>query len=234
MKTVFISYRRHDTAPAAGRVYDRLGRLLSRRNVFFDVDAIAGGKDFVTEMTEAVKKSDLVLLFIGKRWFDPEGAPRILEPNDHVRAEIRVALESTRTILPVLVDGAVMPKADQLPEDIRGIATRNALPLRHETFDDDAENIVATIMGGGRKQRSWDEGGKLGAKIGYAAAGVFAGLAVWIIGGLLFFWLQGQFLADAIGNAANMVLLIAVIVGGALLGFLYEAKRRRRRLQKLA
>jgi hypothetical protein len=234
VKTVFISYRRQDTAPAAGRVYDRLGRLLSKRHVFFDVDTIAGGKDFVTEMTEAVRKSDVVLLFIGKRWLDPEGAPRICEPEDHVRAEVRVALQSAPVLLPVLVDGAAMPRADLLPEDIRGITTKNALPLRHETFDDDAENILATIMGGGRKQRSWDDQGKLGVKIGYAVAGVVAALALWIVAGLVYFWALGQFLAETIGNAANVVLLCGLVVGGALLGFLYEAKRRKRRFHELA
>lgn len=234
MKTVFISYRRQDTAPAAGRVYDRLGRLLSKRHVFFDVDTIGGGKDFVTEMTEAVKKSDVVLLFIGKRWLDPEDAPRICEPDDHVRAEVRVALQNSPMVLPVLVDGAVMPKSDKLPEDIRGITTKNALPLRHETFDDDAENIVSTIIGGGRRQRSWEEQGNLGAKIGYAIGGVFAGLLLWALGGFLYFWLLGHFLAETIGNAANASLLAVMAVGGALLGFRYEAKRRKRRFQEIA
>ena len=45
-KRVFISYRREDTAPAAGRVYDRLCQLLSKPNVFFDVSTIAGGEIF--------------------------------------------------------------------------------------------------------------------------------------------------------------------------------------------
>ena len=234
MKTVFISYRRQDTAPAAGRVYDRLSRMLSKRHVFFDVDTIGGGKDFVTEMTEAVKKSDVVLLFIGKRWMDPEGAPRICEPEDHVRAEVRVALQSSPMLLPVLVDGAIMPRADKLPEDIRGITTKNALPLRHETFDDDTENILATIMGGGRKQRSWEDQGSLGAKVGYAVGGVIVAFALWIALGLAYRWLVGQFLADTIGNAANVALLATTIIAGALFGFFYEAKRRKRRFQELA
>ena len=234
MKTVFISYRRQDTAPAAGRVYDRLGRLLSKRHVFFDVDTIGGGKDFVAEMTEAVRKSDVVLLFIGRRWLDPEGAPRICEPDDHVRAEVRVALQNSPMVLPVLVDGAVMPKAEILPEDIRGIATKNALPLRHETFDDDAENILATIMGGSRKQRSWEDQGSLGGKIGYAVGGILAAFALWIVLGLSYLWLAGQYLADTIGNTANTVLLAAVVIGGAFVGFLYEAKRRKRRFRELA
>lgn len=234
MKTVFISYRRQDTAPAAGRVYDRLGRMLSKRHVFFDVDTIAGGKDFVTEMTEAVRKSDVVLLFIGKRWLDPESAPRICETDDHVRAEVRVALQNAPILLPVLVDGAVMPKPDLLPEDIRGITTKNALPLRHETFDDDAENILATIMGGGRKQRSWDDKGKLSVKIGYALGGLAAGLVFVLLTALLHWLVLDRPLQLSIGEAATTALLIASMIAGAVLGFLYEAKRRKRRFQELA
>ena len=41
-----------------------------------------------------------------------------------------------------------MPKLEELPEDIGAITTRNALPLRHESFDDDVENIVTAVLGG--------------------------------------------------------------------------------------
>ena len=87
-KRVFISYRRQDTAPAAGRVYDRLCQLLSKHNVFFDVSTIAGGKGFMTEVAAAVQKSDAVLVF-GREIPGPtaEGIVRLLEAEDHVRAE---------------------------------------------------------------------------------------------------------------------------------------------------
>ena len=234
-KKIFISYRRQDTAPAAGRLYDRLCRLLSKPNVFLDVSTIAGGEDFVTAVTAAIKQSDAVLVFIGKRWLEPgdDGTIRIWETGDHVRAEVRVALEHASIVLPVLVDGAQMPGLEQLPEDLRAISVKNALPLRHESFDDDTENIVATILGTSRKARLWDEGGKLGAKVRFALGGLVAALAIWVLGGLLFFWLRGHFLAESIGNAATAVLLVAAIVAGAWLGYLYEGRRRRRRLQGL-
>ena len=70
-KTVFISYRREDTAPAAGRVYDRLSLVLSESNVFFDVSAIGGGEDFEKMITSAIGKSDAALIFIGDKWLEP-------------------------------------------------------------------------------------------------------------------------------------------------------------------
>ena len=45
-RKVFISYRRADTAAAAGRLYDRFCRLLGAKNVFLDVDAIEAGENF--------------------------------------------------------------------------------------------------------------------------------------------------------------------------------------------
>lgn len=74
-KKVFISYRRDDTAAAAGRVYDQLSRLLSKPNVFFDVSTIGGGEDFVQRMSSEIGKSDAALVFIGdKGWTRPSQA----------------------------------------------------------------------------------------------------------------------------------------------------------------
>lgn len=234
-KTIFISYRRQDTAPAAGRVYDRLCRMLSSHNVFFDVSAIAGGEDFMMKVTAAIQKSDAVLLFIGKKWIEPtpEGVRRIWEPGDHVRAEVRAALEHAPKILPVLVDGAVMPQPEQLPEDIRAISTKNALPLRHESFDDDTENIMTAILGASRKERLWDDRGKFSVKIAYSLAGFLAALVLSILGALVHQWIWNRPVGASIGDGATTVLLIAIVIVGAWLGFLYEARRRKRRLQGL-
>lgn len=231
-KTIFISYRRSDTAPAAGRVYDRLCQLMSKRNVFFDVSTIAGGEDFVTKLTAAIHKSDAVLVFIGKKWLEPtaDGVVRILETEDHVRAEVRIALRQTGIVLPVLVDGALMPRSEHLPEDIRAICTINAVPLRHESFDDDTENIAKAIFGAPAKQRLWDDKGSLAVKIGYSFAGIVAALFLLAIGALMHLWLLSRPISASIGDQATWALLLAGAIAGAWMGFRYEAGRRRRRL----
>ena len=98
-------------------------------------------------------------------------AGRLKEPGDYVRAEVSAALQRAVLVLPVLVDGARMPQPDQLPDEIRAITSRNALPLRHESFDDDAENIVAAVLGVAAGARPWDDRGRLGTKLGMSAAG---------------------------------------------------------------
>jgi hypothetical protein len=121
-KSVFISYRRQDTASAAGRLYDRLCSLLPKGSVFFDVSTIAGGEDFVTKLTTAIQKSNVVLVFIGKQWAAEsadQSVIRVWDAADYVRVEVSLALEHSPVVLPVLVDGAQVPLPEQLPENIR-------------------------------------------------------------------------------------------------------------------
>ncbi len=64
---VFISCRREDSGGFAGRIY-RLTNRLGRKNVFFDVDAIPPGLDFVDVLSDRVGKCDALLAIIGKHW----------------------------------------------------------------------------------------------------------------------------------------------------------------------
>jgi len=232
-KRIFISYRRDDTAAAAGRVYDRLWRLLGKPNVFFDVSAIGGGEDFANRIVTEIEASDAVLVFIGRKWLEPAsdgGAPRLFAAEDYVRAELRAALGRSVLVLPVLVDGARMPSPDQLPDDVKGIATRNALPIRHETFDDDTENVVSTVLGVSTRQRLWDDKGKLWVKIAYAAGGLVVGLILVVLLALVHTLVLARPLEVSIGGAATNLLLIAAALLGAWGGFMFEARRRKRKL----
>jgi TIR domain len=238
-KRVFISYRREDTAPAAGRVYDRLCRLLPKSDVFFDVSTIGGGEIFDRRLLSEIERSDAVLVFIGRKWLEPApggegGGTRLFAAEDYVRAELRAALARPILVLPVLVDGARMPRAEELPEDVRAITTRNALPLRHESFDDDTENIVATVLGGAGAARPWDDKGHLGARIAYTAAGLILASALLMIAALVHFMVMGRPLSASIGDAETTVLLIAGAILGACLGFGFEVRRRKRRVQARA
>ena len=148
MSNVFISYRRSDTASSAGRIYDRIANEIQYGIVFFDVSTIKPGDNFVAEISRSMKASDLALILIGDRWLELDsagGQPRIWNEDDYVRIEIRSALVNRVRVVPVLVDNGRMPQLGQLPEDICEITVRNALHLRHETFDEDAETIISYI-----------------------------------------------------------------------------------------
>jgi len=114
---------------------------------------------------------------------------------------------------------------------VRAITTRNAVPLRHESFDDDAEKIVATVLGGLDMARRWDDRGRISVKIGYAVAGSLAGLALLTIAALVHLWLVGRPLSASIGEWPTTFMLVACSALGAGFGFAYEARRRRRRVR---
>ena len=69
-----------------------------------------------------------MLALIGSRWLTVTGADgqrRRDDPDDYVAMELRLALESGLPVIPVLVHGARMPPADQLPEAIRALALQS-------------------------------------------------------------------------------------------------------------
>jgi hypothetical protein len=144
---VFVNYRRQDTAGHAGRLYDRLTKEFGEKNVFIDVDAIDVGSDFVDRINESVTSCDAVVAVIGDEWLEhgATGNRRIDNPADFVRAEIRSALEAGVSIIPVLVSGAEMPGADDLPEDIRPLARRNGLVVDDGRWNHDVGKLVAAI-----------------------------------------------------------------------------------------
>jgi hypothetical protein len=70
MAKVFISYRREDSAPYAGRIRDRLERDLGRDLLFMDVDGIPLGITFVKVLREEVAQCGVLLAVIGPNWLD--------------------------------------------------------------------------------------------------------------------------------------------------------------------
>ena len=230
-KKIFISYRREDAAAAAGRVYDRLSRLLPRKNLFFDVSTIGGGEDFVQRIEMEIGESDAVIVFIGDKWLETagrNGKPRLWELGDFVRAELRAALARPMLVLPVLIGGAHMPKPDQLPEDVKALASKNALPLRHESFDDDTENIVAAVLGRSAKERAWDDRSAFKTKIVYGLGGALLAAALMLAAALLHFWILGRPLSASIGAPLTTLLLIGGSILGVWIGLDYAGRRRKR------
>jgi TIR domain len=146
--SVFISYRRQESSGLAGRLYDRLAARFGDDQVFMDVDTIALGVDFADVITQAVSTCEVLLAVIGPRWLtatDEDGQRRLDDPDDIVRLEVAAALERDVRVIPILVDGAVMPRRQELPEALAGLARRNALSLRHESFRSDADRLLAAI-----------------------------------------------------------------------------------------
>jgi hypothetical protein len=147
---VFISYRRGDSAGYAGRVRDRLERELGHDLLFMDVDAIPLGTNFPKILHQEVAKCGKLLAVIGPNWLDArdeQGNRRLNDANDFVRIEIAAALQRDIPVIPILLDGATIPQADQLPEDLKELASRNGMDIRHASFHDDMNRLIRGLKG---------------------------------------------------------------------------------------
>jgi len=148
MGGIFISYRRDDSRHAAGRLYQHFVQKIQRDSLFMDVDSIEPGLDFVKVLTRTVGDCEALVAIIGPGWLnarDEDGERRLDNPDDFVRLELEAALARDVRVIPVLVDGAVMPRAADLPETLRPLVRRNAVRLAHERFGADAELLTETL-----------------------------------------------------------------------------------------
>ena len=90
MSMIMVSYRRVDQ-DTAGRIADHLIEKYGEKSVFFDVNSIRTGANFVDRIAKAIVACDIVIAVIGPHWIGKtdDGKPaRLEDPADSVRFEI--------------------------------------------------------------------------------------------------------------------------------------------------
>lgn len=150
MDGIFISYRRDDSAGYAGRLYDRLIPRFGASRVFMDVEGIELGADFVTAIEEAVGSCRVLVVIIGDEWLstqDAAGRRRLDDPHDFIRLETVTALTRGIRVVPVLVGGALMPRAEELPEDLKPLARRQAIEISHKQWEATTDELIRALEG---------------------------------------------------------------------------------------
>jgi endonuclease G len=179
MSRIFISYRRSDSGDITGRIYDHLLDRFDKDELFKDVDSIRASSDYRDAVRKAIESCDVVLVIIGPTWAsaaDAQGNRRLENPADLVRVEAEAALKRSVPVIPVLVGGATMPAAESLPEDIRALTYRHALPVRSDPdFRNDVAQLVKTIRDILRGQ-SWVDIARNSRKAWAAAAALLSAL----------------------------------------------------------
>jgi hypothetical protein len=146
---VFISYRRDDDPAAAARVRDGLARKFGNANLFFDVDDLFAGQRFDEELAKALRRCDVLIAAIGVHWMDLLKAKITSGQRDHVREEIAAALQRRIVVIPVRVgrEGQLppLPRAEDLPSDIRDLVLYQKHDITHERFGRDIAELVEAI-----------------------------------------------------------------------------------------
>jgi hypothetical protein len=132
MAGIFISYRQQDAKAWAIGLRNDLAKAFGKENVFLDKEDLGPGS-WQDQIQRALNRCNVVLVAIGPRWLtivDEQNRPRLTLPDDVHRQEIALALRHQgTTVIPILFDDAVMPKAEQLPDDIRGLAGQQAYKI---------------------------------------------------------------------------------------------------------
>jgi TIR domain len=147
---IFVCYRREDSQHITERICDRLYSAIGEDRVFKDIDSIPLGiRDFGEEITARLREIRFFLPVIGQDWLDvqnEEGQRRLDDDDDFVRMEIGLALASDAQIIPLLVDGAVMPSSANLPKNLQKLARRPTLEVRGgRDFKNDMQRLVNHI-----------------------------------------------------------------------------------------
>jgi hypothetical protein len=148
MASIFISYRRVGALVHARALFERLRSEFGPSEVFIDLEGIDYGVDFVDLLNEQLKGCRVVIALIDPQWStatDKQGKRRIERESDYVRTEIETALTRGIRTVPVLIDGAEMPDASELPAELRSLTRRNALALDFTRFDAEVGRLVATL-----------------------------------------------------------------------------------------
>jgi hypothetical protein len=154
-RKIFICYRHKDRKEIVDRIADRLAiRLSSGRHgsgrVIRDISTLKGGDHFVKELGAALDEANALVAVITPDWLeakDDSGRRRLDAPNDWVRTELEVALHRKHVkIVPLLIDGAIMPIALDLPMGIKELAYRHALELPKTPTDLDYDKLAWEII----------------------------------------------------------------------------------------
>lgn len=151
--TFFISYRRKHTTFQARNIQKELVRRYGDAAVFMDTASIDYGEAFPDRIIGAIRVCGVMLVLIGPDWLElVDGRRRIDEPNDWVRREIEAGLQrQDAVVVPVLLDGAVAPTETELPEPLKGLATRHAIVVTGENLSSDMDTLVRSLDRGRRR-----------------------------------------------------------------------------------
>lgn len=155
MAEIFINYRWQISPETARALLLELQKQFGDK-VFLDATAILAGEHIERVIRQRLSKCRVLLVLIGDDWSDvrADGQRRLDDPRDPVRLEIAEALSIGLYVIPVLLDGAEMPKLDRLPTDIQLLADCRGTHLRHESWDADLAALTAELRRHVKPKRS--------------------------------------------------------------------------------
>lgn len=147
---IFIGQRSDDAAQESAQIFDAMARRFGRSRVFTGAESIGPGVNFGDHIKSVLLKCRVALVLIGPHWLgakDETGGRLIDSCHDCTRIEIETALTTPGlNVVPVLMNGANMPLAEEVPESLRPLLCRNPSYIRcGEYLDEDVTRLAEQI-----------------------------------------------------------------------------------------
>src|SRR5262245_13112816 len=150
---IFISYRITDSLDLVGRLDADLTRLFGPSAVFRDKSRLHGGNDWTEELERNARGCTLMLVVIGPTWQsaafmdgDWKGVPRLWHPDDWVRKEITLALDAEKVVIPIFVNGAMLPAEGWLQRcSLERLQRKQGEQIRSLEYETDFKRLVDVL-----------------------------------------------------------------------------------------
>lgn len=141
MTNIVVNYRREDVPAESRRIRDNLAGQVGQSSVAMSDDDAA--------IRRQLGVGDVLIAVIGPRWLELMRGHASRGERDDVRAEIAAALRRGLTVIPVRVGRAdamtAMPRAEELPDDIRALAQVPSRTIAVERFGTDAAALIQFV-----------------------------------------------------------------------------------------
>jgi hypothetical protein len=145
---VAISYRRTDISKSLELLECALIERFGAENVYKDLTTNKISESWLLSWSDAYINADVTLVIIGPNWC-PE---RLENKKDPVRLEITGSLMRGVPLVPVLIDGALMPDVDRLPRFIRSLPWSQGIVIDQQRTKQDIAELLEMME---RDTRQW-------------------------------------------------------------------------------
>ena len=145
-KRIFINYRREDSSGYSLALYNELLKRYNKDVLFKDFNSIEPGEDFEEAIDKGLNSCHILLVLIGERWLDilRQRQTHKNQP-DFVALEISLALTKNIYIIPITINGAMMPDSEDMPQELKRLARRQCLNIEQTRFQTDVDKLVQII-----------------------------------------------------------------------------------------
>lgn len=147
---VFINYRVQEHPGYAILLQRELTQRFGEGSGFLAPTSVRAGDNFVREVFDRLQQSQVLFALIGQRWLEFHSSPHDYygfgPDHDWVHHEIAEAFRLRKRVIPVLIDDAELPAESSLPPDIAGLATCQAVRLRHDSVETDLNGLFAELV----------------------------------------------------------------------------------------